>query len=251
MIDRIKEAFENGKAFIPFITSGDPSLETTEQLVYAMDDAGADIIELGVPFSDPTAEGPVIQAANLRALSAGTTTDKIFSMIAKIRQKTQIPLILMTYANVVYSYDTELFLKKAASVGVDGLILADVPYEEKEEFSDVCDEYGLCLISMVAPTSKERIKMIAKDAKGFVYCVSSLGVTGTRKETKLMFQAWSNLSRKQMIFRVPSVLESACLKLPTKWLCKAMARLLARQSLKFVKSMVLSQFRMLQNMLSK
>ena len=119
MIDRIKEAFENGKAFIPFITSGDPSLETTEQLVYAMDDAGADIIELGVPFSDPTAEGPVIQAANLRALSAGTTTDKIFSMIAKIRQKAQIPLILMTYANVVYSYDTELFLKKAASVGVD------------------------------------------------------------------------------------------------------------------------------------
>ncbi len=112
MIDRINEAFENGKAFIPFITSGDPSLETTEQLVYAMDDAGADIIELGVPFSDPTAEGPVIQAANLRALSAGTTTDKIFSMIAKIRQKTQIPLILMTYANVVYSYDTELFLCK-------------------------------------------------------------------------------------------------------------------------------------------
>lgn len=182
--DEAVDAFENGKAFIPFITSGDPSLETTEQLVYAMDDAGADIIELGVPFSDPTAEGPVIQAANLRALSAGTTTDKIFSMIAKIRQKTQIPLILMTYANVVYSYDTELFLKKAASVGVDGLILADVPYEEKEEFSDVCDEYGLCLISMVAPTSKERIKMIAKDAKGFVYCVSSLGVTGTRKEIK-------------------------------------------------------------------
>lgn len=182
MTDRIRRAFEDGKAFIPFITSGDPSLEVTEQLVYAMDRAGADIIELGVPFSDPTAEGPVIQAANLRALAAGTTTDGILEMVARIRNNTQIPLILMTYANVVYSYGTEIFVERAAAAGVDGLILADVPYEEKAEFSDVCDRYGLCLISMIAPTSRERIRMIAEDAEGFVYCVSSLGVTGTRTD---------------------------------------------------------------------
>lgn len=142
-------------------------------------------------------------------------------------------------------------MKKAASVGVDGLILADVPYEEKEEFSDVCDEYGLCLISMVAPTSKERIKMIAKDAKGFVYCVSSLGVTGTRKEIKTDVSSMVKLVKEANDIPCAIGFESACLKLPAKWLCKAMARLLARQSLKFVKSMVLSQFRMFQNMLSK
>ena len=182
MSNKITEAFAKGKAFIPFITCGDPSLEITEQLVYAMEEAGADLIELGIPFSDPTAEGPVIQEANVRALSGGVTTDKVFDMVAKIRQKTAIPMVFMTYANVVFSYGTEHFIKKAAEVGMDGLILPDVPFEEKEEFDTVCKQYCLDLISLIAPTSHERITQIAKEANGFVYCVSSLGVTGTRTQ---------------------------------------------------------------------
>ena len=182
MSNKITEAFAKGKAFIPFITCGDPSLEITEQLVYAMEEAGADLIELGIPFSDPTAEGPVIQEANVRALSGGVTTDKVFDMVAKIRQKTAIPMVFMTYSNVVFSYGTEHFIKKAAEVGMDGLILPDVPFEEKEEFDTVCKQYGLDLISLIAPTSHERITQIAKEANGFVYCVSSLGVTGTRTQ---------------------------------------------------------------------
>ena len=179
-MNRISKAFEDKKAFIPFITCGDPNLETTEQLVYAMERAGASLIELGIPFSDPTAEGPVIQAANVRALSGGVTTDKIFDMVRRIRQKTSIPMVFMTYANVVYSYGTERFAKAAAEIGMDGLILPDVPFEEKEEFDIVCKKYGIDLISLIAPTSHDRIRMIAKEASGFVYCVSSLGVTGTR-----------------------------------------------------------------------
>ena len=182
MNKRITDAFAKGKAFIPFITCGDPSLETTEELVYAMEKAGADLIELGIPFSDPTAEGPVIQAANIRALSNGVTTDKIFEMVEKMRKKTSIPMVLMTYANVVFSYGTEKFCRRAAETGMDGLILPDVPFEEKEEFASVCRKYGLDLISLIAPTSHERIREIAKEAEGFVYCVSSLGVTGVRKE---------------------------------------------------------------------
>ena len=181
-MSNVKKAFENGKAFIPFITCGDPSLEVTEQLVYAAEEAGADLVELGIPFSDPTAEGPVIQAANTRALSGGVTTDKIFDMVRKIRKNTQIPLVFMTYANVVYSYGTDRFLQTAAEIGMDGLILPDVPFEEKEEFDSVCKAYGIDLISLIAPTSHERIAMIAKEAEGFVYCVSSLGVTGTRSQ---------------------------------------------------------------------
>ena len=180
MNNKITETFAKGKAFIPFITCGDPSLEITEQLVYAMEEAGADLIELGIPFSDPTAEGPVIQEANVRALRGGVTTDKVFDMVVKIRRKTSIPMVFMTYANVVFSYGTERFIKKAAECGMDGLILPDVPFEEKEEFDTVCKEYGLDLISLIAPTSHERITQIAKEANGFVYCVSSLGVTGTR-----------------------------------------------------------------------
>ena len=180
MNKRIAEAFANGKAFIPFLTCGDPSLEVTEQLIYAMEEAGADLIELGIPFSDPTAEGPVIQAANVRALSGGVTTDKILDMVKRLRQNTKIPMVFMTYANVVFSYGTERFIQKAASLGMDGLILPDVPFEEKEEFDSVCKKYGLDLISLIAPTSHERITQIAKEAEGFVYCVSSLGVTGMR-----------------------------------------------------------------------
>ncbi len=181
-MNKIPSAFERGKAFIPFITCGDPSLAVTEQLVYAMEEAGADLIELGIPFSDPTAEGPVIQEANLRALSGGVTTDQIFEMVQRIRKRTQIPMVFMTYANVVFSYGIERFAKTAARVGMDGLILPDVPFEEKEEFAAICREQDLSLISLIAPTSHERIKKIASGAEGFLYCVSSLGVTGERSE---------------------------------------------------------------------
>ncbi|MCD8155007.1 MAG: tryptophan synthase subunit alpha [Clostridiales bacterium] len=180
MNKRIAQAFAGRKAFIPFITCGDPALEVTEQLVYALEEAGADLIELGIPFSDPTAEGPVIQAANVRALSGGVTTDKIFDLVKRIREKTSIPMVFMTYANVVFSYGTERFVKTAAEIGMDGLILPDVPVEEKGEFDTVCRQYGLDLISLIAPTSHERIRDIARQAEGFVYCVSSLGVTGMR-----------------------------------------------------------------------
>lgn len=180
-MSNIQKAFENKKAFIPFITCGDPDLETTEALVCALEEAGASLIELGIPFSDPTAEGPVIQGANIRALSGGATTDKIFQMVERIRRRTQIPLVFMTYANVVFSYGTERFIRRASQIGMDGLILPDVPFEEKEEFDSVCRDYGLDLISLIAPTSLERIRNIAKEASGFVYCVSSLGVTGTRE----------------------------------------------------------------------
>ena len=179
-MSKITSAFRSGKAFIPFVTCGDPSLEVTEEIVYAMADAGADLIELGIPFSDPTAEGPVIQEANVRALSAGTTTDKIFDMVRRIRQKTDIPMVFMTYANVVYSYGSERFIRTAAEIGMDGLILPDVPFEEKAEFDPLCRQYGIDLVSLIAPTSHDRIRMIAKEASGFVYCVSSLGVTGVR-----------------------------------------------------------------------
>ena len=181
-MSKIANAFKggNGKAFIPFITCGDPSLEVTEQLVYAMEEAGADLIELGIPFSDPTAEGPVIQRANVRALSGGVTTDKVFDMVVKIRKNSSVPMVFMTYANVVFSYGTERFIKTAAEIGMDGLILPDVPFEEKEEFDVILKKYGLDLISMIAPTSHQRIQTIAKDAGGFIYCVSSLGVTGIR-----------------------------------------------------------------------
>lgn len=175
-------AFSNGKAFVAFLTCGDPDLETTEKLAAALESSGVDLLELGIPFSDPTAEGPVIQGANLRALSGGVTTDKIFAMVRRLRGRVHIPLVFMTYANVVFSYGTDRFLKTAAEIGMDGIILPDVPYEEKDEFSSVCDKYGLDFISMVAPTSRGRIAAIAREAKGFVYCVSSLGVTGVRSE---------------------------------------------------------------------
>lgn len=179
-MSKVQQAFARGKAFIPFITCGDPSLAVTEQAVYAMAEAGADLIELGIPFSDPTAEGPVIQAANVRALADGVTTDKIFDMVRRIRRKTDIPMVFMTYANVVFSYGSGRFIRIAAEIGMDGLILPDVPYEEKAEFDPLCRQYGMDLISLIAPTSHERIRMIAREAAGFVYCVSSLGVTGVR-----------------------------------------------------------------------
>ncbi len=181
-MSKIAKAFEKTKAFIPFVTCGDPDLETTAQVVRAMAEAGADLIELGIPFSDPTAEGPVIQGANLRALKAGTTTDKIFDLVRDLRRDVSVPMVFMTYANVVFSYGTERFVSTCEDIGMDGLILPDLPFEEKEEFAPVCRKYGIDLISLVAPTSADRIAMIAREAEGFLYIVSSLGVTGTRSE---------------------------------------------------------------------
>lgn len=183
-MSKIKNAFENGKAFIAFITCGDPDLETTAAAVRAAVTNGADLIELGIPFSDPTAEGPVIQGANLRALTGGVTTDKIFAFVKELRKDVTVPMVLMTYANVIFSYGAGRFLSACQEIGIDGLILPDLPFEEKDEFLPVCREYGVDLISLIAPTSENRIAMIAKEAEGFLYIVSSLGVTGTRSEIK-------------------------------------------------------------------
>ena len=195
-MSRIEEAFQKHKAFIAFITVGDPDLETTERVVHAAVENGADLIELGIPFSNPTAEGPVIMEADEVALKAGTTSDKVFELTKKLRETITVPMVYMTYANVVFSYGCEKFAQKAADAGIDGLILPDVPYEEKEEFTEVFDRYGLDLISMIAPTSEDRIAMIAKEAKGFIYMVSSLGVTGTRSEITTDISAMTDLVKK-------------------------------------------------------
>jgi len=179
-MSRIQQAFQNRKAFIAFVTCGDPDLETTAQIVREMAASGADLIELGIPFSDPVAEGAVIQATNARALAGGITTDQIFELVQSLRKDVAIPLVFMTYANIVFSYGTERFLQNAAQAGIDGLILPDVPFEEKADFAPACRAHGLDFISLIAPTSRERIAMIAREAEGFVYCVSSMGVTGVR-----------------------------------------------------------------------
>ncbi len=183
-MSNIKSAFQNGKAFIPFITCGDPDLATTAACVRAAAQNGADLIELGIPFSDPTAEGPVIQGANVRALQGGVTTDRIFDLVRELRTDVKVPMVFMTYANVVFSYGAERFISICREIGIDGLILPDLPFEEKEEFAPFCRQYGVDLISLIAPTSENRIAMIAKEAEGFLYIVSSLGVTGMRSEIK-------------------------------------------------------------------
>ena len=181
-MSNIRKAFENGKAFIPFVTCGYPDLETTAAVVRACAENGADLIELGIPFSDPVAEGPVIMEANIRALKNGITTDDVFAFVREIRKDVKTPMVFMTYANVVFSYGAEEFIYTCREIGIDGLILPDLPFEEKDEFMPVCRKYGVDLISLIAPTSDDRISMIAKEAEGFLYIVSSLGVTGTRSE---------------------------------------------------------------------
>ncbi len=183
-MSRIRKIFEKEKAFIAFVTGGDPDIETSYELIKTMAANGADIIEIGIPFSDPIAEGPVIQEASLRALNAGTTTDMLFDMVEKLRKEIDTPLIFMTYVNPIYVYGTKRFMERCAQTGIDGLIVPDVPFEEKEELADFCKANGVDLISMIAPTSMERIELIAKEAEGFIYCVSSLGVTGVRSEIK-------------------------------------------------------------------
>jgi tryptophan synthase, alpha subunit len=183
-MSNVKSAFQNKKAFIPFITCGDPDLATTAACVRAAVQNGADLIELGIPFSDPTAEGPVIQGANVRALQGGVTTDRIFDLVRELRADVKVPMVFMTYANVVFSYGARQFISTCREIGIDGLILPDLPFEEKEEFAPICHQYGVDLISLIAPTSENRIAMIAKEAEGFLYIVSSLGVTGMRSEIR-------------------------------------------------------------------
>ncbi len=195
-MSNIKKAFLNKKALIAFITCGDPDLETTEKLIYEMAKSGVDLIELGIPFSDATAEGPVIQEANIRAINGGVTTDKIFEMVAKLRKYVDIPIAFMTYANVVFSYNIEDFAKRAYEVGIDGIILPDVPFEEKHEFTDIFSKYGIDFISLVTLTSQNRIEEITKEAQGFVYCVSSLGVTGERDKITSNIGSMVDLVRK-------------------------------------------------------
>ena len=195
-MNKISEAFDKKKAFIPFITAGDPSLEVTEQLLYAMEEAGADLIEIGIPFSDPTAEGVVIQAANERALKAGCTTDRLFDMLEKTVGKIHVPMVFLTYVNPIYTYGKEKFMKRCVQCGISGLIVPDMPYEEKGELKPVCEAYGIQIISLIAPTSQERISMIAKEAEGYIYCVSSLGVTGVRSEIKTDIKAMVDLVRQ-------------------------------------------------------
>lgn len=195
-MSRIQDAFTNGKAFIPFVTGGDPDIETTERLLYEMAEKGADLIEIGIPFSDPIAEGPVIQEADERALGAGCTTDQLFDLVARVRKNIEIPLVFMTYLNPIYSYGSERFLRNCKKVGIDGVIVPDLPFEEKDELKDLCKQYGIELISLIAPTSKERIKTIAKEAEGFIYCVSSMGVTGVRNEITSDVGGMVNLVRE-------------------------------------------------------
>ncbi|MDF2539648.1 MAG: trpA [Herbinix sp.] len=195
-MSRIQNAFKQGKAFISFVTGGDPDLETTEKLIVAMEEAGADLIEIGIPFSDPIAEGAVIQEANERALSAGCTTDKLFDMVKGVREKVSVPLVYLTYINPIYTYGKDKFFKRCVECGIDGVIVPDLPFEEKEELEVDCLKYGVDLISLIAPTSNDRVRMIAEQATGFIYCVSSMGVTGVRSEIKTDINAMISMVRE-------------------------------------------------------
>ncbi|MBR1738975.1 MAG: tryptophan synthase subunit alpha [Ruminococcus sp.] len=183
--EKLKE--EGRKALVTFITAGDPDMDTTEKLVTEMFDKGSDIIEIGVPFSDPIAEGPTIQRASLRSLQGGTNLDKIFDLVGRLRAKTDKPLLLMMYMNTVFGYGTERFFRSCQEHSLDGVIIPDLPFEERDEVKGLADSYGIYNIYLAAPTSHDRIKMIAEESKGFLYIVSSLGVTGTRSEIKTNF----------------------------------------------------------------
>lgn len=209
MTDRIAKMFEKQKeqgkkALITFITAGDPDIETTKRLVLAMEETGANLVELGIPFSDPVAEGPVIQAADLRALSNGLRTDTIFDAVAALRQSTQLPIVFMMYINCIFTYGKERFFSRCSECGVDGVIVPDLPFEEKDEVANEAAKYGVSVVSLVAPTSHERVGMIAKEAEGFLYCVSSEGVTGTRKSFDTDFEAYFAVINKYS--KVPTAL---------------------------------------------
>lgn len=180
----IRDAFQSGKAFIGFLTGGDPTIEKSEEIIIKMAEAGCDLIEIGIPFSDPIAEGPVIQEANIRALKAGTTTDKLFGLAANVRRKTNVPLVFLSYLNPIFKYGYDNFCAGCKEAGVNGIIIPDMPYEEKGELLPIAHAHNVDIISLIAPTSEERVKKIAAKAEGFVYVVSSMGVTGMRSEIK-------------------------------------------------------------------
>lgn len=181
-MSRLQEVFGKGKAFVAFLTAGDPTAECTVNYILKMEKAGADLIEIGIPFSDPTAEGAVIQEASLRALRGGMTTEGVFHIVEEVRKRSRVPLALMTYLNPVFHYGYEAFFARCRSLGVDGIIVPDLPFEEKGEAEEVAERFGVDVISLIAPTSMERIRLIAKEAKGFIYVVSSMGVTGVRSQ---------------------------------------------------------------------
>jgi tryptophan synthase alpha chain len=181
-MNKISQAFENGKAFIGFVTAGDPNLAVSKEILISMAKGGCDLIEVGIPFSDPIAEGPVIQNANIRALKHSVTTDDVFALVKDVRREIDTPMVFMTYLNVLFKYGYDRFLRNAKDCGVCGVIIPDMPYEEKGELQSVAKNYGIEVVSLIAPTSEDRIKTIASDAEGFVYVVSSLGVTGVRSE---------------------------------------------------------------------
>ena len=195
-MSKIKNAFQNGKAFIAFLTAGDPSSDKTVEYILDMEEAGADLVEIGIPFSDPTAEGVVIQEANIRALKAGMTTDGVFDIVRRVREKSQIPLVFLTYLNPVFHYGYDAFFEKCRELSVDGIIIPDLPFEEKGELAPIVASNGVDLISMISPTSEERIRKIAKDAAGFIYIVSSMGVTGVRSQITTDLSSIVNMVRK-------------------------------------------------------
>ena len=197
-MNKIKEAFSNKKAFIGFLTAGDPSMEKTEEFIIKMAEAGASLIEIGIPFSDPIADGPVIQAASIRALEAegGCDTDKVFEMVERVSKRVDIPLVFLTYLNPIFRYGYEAFCKKCSETGVSGIIIPDMPYEEQKELLPYADKYGVDIISLITPTSKERIAMIAKEARGYIYLVSSMGLTGMRSEITTDLKSIINTIRK-------------------------------------------------------
>ncbi|MGN0677532.1 MAG: tryptophan synthase subunit alpha [Ruminococcus sp.] len=196
-MSRIKNAFaNNNKAFIAFLTAGDPSIDKTEEFIYKLIEGGADLIEIGIPFSDPIAEGAVIQSANIRSLSGGTRIKNVFELVERVRKNTQIPLVFLTYINTVFKYGTEEFFRKCNETGIDGIIIPDLPFEEKGEIKESANKYGVDIISLIAPTSENRIKLIAQESEGFVYVVSSMGVTGMRSEIKTDLESITESVRK-------------------------------------------------------
>lgn len=181
-MSKISTAFQNGPAFIGFLTAGDPNLAKTEEYVLAMEEAGADLIEIGIPFSDPVAEGKVIEAANVRALQAMTTLENVFDMVSRLRSKTDIPLVFLSYINPIFRFGLDAFFERCSHVGLDGVIIPDLPYEERGELLPFAQKHQVDIITMIAPTSESRILRLAQEASGFIYLVSSMGVTGVRSE---------------------------------------------------------------------
>ena len=200
--DRIARAFADKKSLITFIMGGDPDIETTEKIILAMNEAGVDLFEIGIPFSDPAADGPVIQAASARALETGCTADDLFAMVRRLREKITAPIVFLTYANSIFVYGKEKFMANCRDAGIDGVIVPDIPHEERDEIADTCQKYGIAQIALIAPTSRGRVEKIARDSQGFLYCVSTLGVTGVRDEIRTDIA--------EMITRVREVSDIPC-----------------------------------------